>query len=421
MPRTLQIIVFIGLVLCIALLVPYRILINTSITAPLELVRGVFSEPWDSDPEVRAKNVSVQTLQKMWASADPDVRGPAAKIMGFKDDPSAVPALIRSLDDAVRFRDAKRQSETSVCDISKTSLAQILKRQISLKPYDISLLLPLFAAAEQGSPMQRKAVIEILGQIREPLIKQLLAAIPADDDPEFKQVSTKALARIDSQRIENTLYENVRDGQIQFVVICAITILLLLSAIFWRIFHKSQSGLTLLSLAPLVLVGIFMAIIVADFSKGKINDQNIDLAIINQDLVALKTMLYHDYSPYPGDSYVARHLLRSSDERVVHSLIALPSVQSTDDEAAVKNTEAESQWLLARFVASNLGSQRLESLIDSEDPQIRVVLAAVLRKLGVRNEDIIATLTQLAKDEDPLVRKTAEQSMARVRGNPAWP
>jgi HEAT repeat protein len=421
MPRTLQLIVFIGLVLCIGLLVPYRILINTSISAPLEFIRGQSSwAPSDSDPEADAKKTPVQTLQKMLASPDPTARGSAAKILDRKGDPLAVPALIQSLDDNVRFRDAKRQIETSVSDISKAGLAQILKRQISLRPYDISLLLPLFAAADRGSPMQREAVIEILGQLREPLLKRLLPGIPADDKPEPKQVSTETLAGVDTQRIENALYENVRDGQIQFVVICAIMILLLLSAILWRVSDKSQSGLILLSLAPLVLLGTFLAIILTDFTKSKINDQNIDLAIINQDLIALKTMLYHDYSPYPGDSYVARHLLQSCDENVVHSLIALPSVQSTDDEAAVKNAETELQWILARFIALNFGSPRLEQLVSSPDSQVRGVLASVLGKLGVRNEYIIATLTLLAKDEDPRVRKTAEESMARVQGNPVW-
>jgi HEAT repeat protein len=413
-------------------------LINTSVTTQLESVREFFSSgASDSELKARAKNTSIQKLKEMLTSSDPGVRGFAAKIMGYKDDPSAVSVLIQSLNDNARFQDVKR-NETSVSDISRAALVQILRRQISRKPEDLSLLLPFFAAAEQGTPVQREKVIEILGQIREPLVKQLLLGIPilgqirepllkqlllgipAEDNPELGKVSTEALAQIDSHTIANAFYENVRAGQIQFAFICAIIILLLLCGIAWRLRDQSNTGLILLSLAPLVLVGLFGAIVATDFSRGKVTGERIDLAIMNQDLVALKTMLYHDYVSYPGDSTVARHLLQSCDENVIHCLIALRSVQSTDDETAIKNTEAISQWILARCIASNLGTPDLEALLNSPDPQIRLVLASALGKLGVRNEQIIAALTHLAKDNAPQVRKTAEESIARVRGNPVW-
>ena len=374
MHRTRQIIVFIGLVLCMALLIPYRMLINTSVTAQLEFVREFFfSGASGSDLKARAKNTPMQNLMEMLASSDPDVRGFAAKMLGYKDDPSAVPVLIQSLNDNVRFRNSITTNETSVSDISGAALAQILKRQISRKPEDLGLLLPLFAAAEQGTPLQSEAVIQILGQIGEPLVKQLLLGISAEHASGLNQASTKALAQIDSETIGNTFYGNVRAGQIQFIFICAIIILLLLCAIPWRLREQSKTGLILLSLAPLVMVGLFGAIVAVDFARGKVNDRRIDLAVGNQDLVALKTLFYHDHVSYPGDSYVARYLVRSCDENVIHCLIALRSVQSTDDEAAVKNTDAISQWILARCIASNLGAPGLEALINSPDPQIRLV------------------------------------------------
>src|SRR5271157_321847 len=90
MHRTRHIIVFTGLVLCVALLIPYRMLINTSITAPLELVREFFaSGVSDSDLKARSKNTPIQNLKEMLFSSDPNIRGFAAKMLGYKDDPSA--------------------------------------------------------------------------------------------------------------------------------------------------------------------------------------------------------------------------------------------------------------------------------------------------------------------------------------------
>jgi len=131
-------------------------------------------------------------------------------------------------------------------------------------------------------------------------------------------------------------------------------------------------------------------------------------------------MNYHDYTSYPGDSFVVSHLLRSCNEDVIRCLIALPSVQATDDETAGKNTDARARWVMARFTASNLGAPRLEALVNSPDSQVRGSLASVLGKLGVRNERINDLLTRLIKDENPSVRKAAEQSLARVQSDPVW-
>src|SRR5208337_758850 len=127
MHRTREIIVFTAVLLCIALLVPYRMLINTDLTGRMESVKQFFSSgASDSELKARAKNTSIQKLKEMLTSSDPGVRGFAAKIMGYKDDPLAIPALIQSLNDNARFQDVKR-NETSVSDISRAELAQILK------------------------------------------------------------------------------------------------------------------------------------------------------------------------------------------------------------------------------------------------------------------------------------------------------
>ena len=236
----------------------------------------------------------------------------------------------------------------------------------------------------------------------------------------LKKLQSNRWLKIDHLTIENTWYKTVRSWQIQMVLISAILILLLLWATGHRLRERSQGELIALSIAPILLVGSFAAIIAVDFFKGRISAQHIDSAVRHRDLVALKTMNYHDHTSYPGDSYVASHLLKSCNEEVISCLVALPSVQTTDDETAVKNTDARTQWVLARFTASNLGAPRLEALVNSPDAQIRGALASVLGKLGVRNEHIVDALTRLTKDQNPRVRKAAEESLARVRSNPVW-
>ncbi len=415
-----QPVIFIGLVLCLALLIPYGLLVNTRITAPKFSGDFLSLEDSDSDIKARAKDIPVKDLEKMLASPDAEDRKFAVRALGFKDDRTAISALVQSLNDNLPFRELRTGKETYISEISKTALTQILKKQISEHPEDVGILIPLFDAAEKGDPLQRRAVIEVLGRIREPLSKRLLLGASAEDEQGLRQVAVESLAKIAGLTTENTWYKTVRSWQIQMVLISAIMILLLLWVAGRRLRERSRGELIALSIAPILLVGSFAAIIAADIFKGSISAQHIDSAVRHRDLVALKTMNYLDDTSYPGDSYMANHLLKSCNEEVISCLVALPSVQTTDDENAVKNTEARAQWILARFTASNLGAPRLEALVNSPDAQIRRALASVLGKLGVRNEHIIDSLTRLTNDQDPRVRKAAEESLASVRSKPEW-
>jgi len=419
--RTIQQpVILIGLVLTLALLVPYGLLINTRIAAPQFLGDLLSLEDSDSDVKARAKDIPLTDLEKTLASPDAEDRRFAVRALGFREDRTSMPALIKSLDDNLPFRESRTGKETSISEISKTALTQILKKQISGRPEDVGILIPLFAAAEKGSPLQRRAVIEILGRIREPLSKRLLLVTSAEGDNELKEVAVESLAQFDRLTKQNASYKTVRSWQIQMVLVSAILLLLLLWVAGHRLREKSQGKFVALSIAPVLLVGSFAAVIAADVFKGSISAQHIDSAVRQRDLVALKTMNYHDHTSYPGDSFVASHLLKSCNEDVISCLVALPSVLTTDDETAVKRIDARTQWILARFTASNLGSPRLEALVNGPDAQVREALALILGKLGVRNERIVDSLTRLTKDQDPRVRKAAEESLVGVRSKPEW-
>ena len=415
-----RLVILIGLVSSLALLIPYGLLINTRIAAPQFFGDFLSLEDSDSDIKARAENIPLTDLEKMLASSDVEDRRFAVRVLGFRQDRTAIPALIKSLDDDLPFRESRTGKETSISEISKTALTQILKKQISDHPEDVAILISIFTAAEKGDPSQRRAVVEILGRIREPLSKRLLLGISAEGDTELKEVAVESLARIERLTIENTFYKTVRSWQIQMVLVSAILILLLLWASGHRLRERSWGKSVALSIAPILLVGSFAAIIAVDFCKGRINARHIDSAVRHRDLVALKTMNYYDDTPYPGDSYVASHLLKSCNEEVISRLVALPSVRTTDDETAVKNTDARTQWILARFTASNLGDRRLEALVESPEARIRGTFASVLGKLGFRNERIVDALTRLTKDQDPHVKKAAEESLAAVRSKPEW-
>ena len=110
-------------------------------------------EDSDSDIKARAKDIPLTDLEKMLASSDAEDRRFAVRALGFKEDRAAIPALIQSLDDDLPFRERRAGKETSISEISKTALTQILKKQISEHPEDVGILIPFFTAAEKGEPV----------------------------------------------------------------------------------------------------------------------------------------------------------------------------------------------------------------------------------------------------------------------------
>lgn len=409
------------LVACIALVLPYGPALELATLASGEFLGSIFaSDDSSSDIQARTKDIPVKNLTEMLTYANPEARSFAAKALAYRSEAGAVPELIQALNDTRPFRDRRTKDETSLAEISKEALTGILKAQITKEPENIALLAKFFTAAERGALPERKSVIEILGEIREPLARQPMLDIVAERNRELSEPARRSLAKIDSQAMENDEIGNLARRQVRMAVASALLMALLIGSVGYRLIKGLHRDLAFLSIVPIFLLGSFGAVILSDYSRGEVDKHSIDAAVQNQDLKTLRAINYHDSARYPGDSYVARYLLRRCDEEVIRCLMLLPSVQATDDETVTKLTDTRKRWVLARFIGSNLGSPRLDALLNSGDADVRVAVASTLGTLAVRNDYITAALTRLAGDANERVRSAAEKALARVGKYPIW-
>lgn len=421
MGRLSRVAVGICFLLCIGLLIPYSPLFEAAVSAYNEFVGSWYaSEDSTSSIEARSKNVSVKDLTEMLAYANPAAKAFAAKALVYKQDRGAFPALIQALNDNRPFRDQSTCAETSLAELAKASLTELLKAQISREPEQIGLMLPLFTAAERGTPAERQAIVQILGEIREPLANGLLREAAADRDAELAATARASLGKIDSSAFGNEKSVELDARQMRVAAACALMIALLLGSVFSRLRQGLQANITILSVVPIILLGAFGALVLTDHFEGEISDQRIAHAVRSRDLVALRAMSYHDTATYPGDSQVAQFLLRTGNEEVLRCLIMLPSVQTTDSSSATEMTQTWRRWILGRFVAANLGTPRLAALLKAPDWETRASVAMALGKLGVRNDHVSEALNLLSQDSNERVKKSAEESMARVKSFPVW-
>lgn len=421
MGRLRQLVLCTCVVVCIGLLIPYSPILDTATLAYREFVGDLFGVGGPRiDVQARAKDASVDSLKEMLTYANPEARAFAARALVYKGERAALPNLIQSLNDTRPFREPYTRVETSLAEISKTAITDIVKAQIAGEPENIGFLIPLFTAAERGSQSERRSVVEIFGELKEPLARQLMVQISAERDGELGKISETSLAQMDSLGSGNFSSSEIDDRQVRIAFGCALMMVLL----FWSIFSRFREGLQtraiFLSALPLALLGSYGAVIISDHSKGEISEQRVDAAIRDQDLISLRTMNYHDYTTYPGDSYVAQRLLRICNEDVIRCLILLPSVQTTDNVISIAMSDTRKRWILARFVAASLGTPKLAALATNSDAEIRATVTTVLGRLGVRNEHITASLTRLSQDPNERVRKMAEGALARVAQYPVW-
>jgi len=408
-------------VMCVGLLVPYGQLLDLATLASQEFLGNIFSADDSSTSiQARAKDIPVKNLTEMLTYANPEAKAFAAQALGQRAEFAATPALIQALNDTRPFRDRHTKEEASLAGMSRDALVAILKAQINRQPENISVLAQFFTAAERGTPLERKSIVEILGEVKEPLARPLLLDMAKEPDREIGAAAGNAVAKIESQPKEGEASIELAHRQVRMALSAGVLAIFLLASMGYRLVRGANRSLALLSIVPTFLIGGFGAVIASDYLTGEVDSSSIDRAIQNRDLRALRTINYHDRAQYPGDSYVARYLLGRCDEEVIRCLMLLRSVQATDDETVTKLTERRTHWVLSRFIGYSLGSRRLDDVINSKDPQIRMAVASALGGLAVRNDDITAALTRLAGDENEDVRKAAEKYLSGLKQHPIW-
>jgi hypothetical protein len=365
------------------------------------------------------KNLSLNDFKKTLSYTD-DAAAAAIKAMGVRQEYGAVPELIRLLNDTRPFRWGRHKEPTSIADVSEAALTEIIKGRITSEPENIGLLQPYFNAAIEGSVPQRKAVIEILGKIREPLAVRLLSDLSRTGDPQLGQAATKSLNEINSSEMENRGYSSLRRSQRAYVLGSLLLICLLLAWAVDQLISRTDKPLIMLSIVPIVVLGGMSWILANDFREGTVTYQNLSTAIAQRNTGELRTMNYHDYTLYPGDSYVAHGLVRLGNENVIHDLVLLPTAQPVDDTTFTEVVDKRVRWILARIVASRLGAPGMNELLTNNDPQARMAVANVLGKLMIKNDSIVEALTLLSKDKNEQVKKIATEALPRVQRYPAW-
>ncbi len=419
-PTLPSLLFYLCLIISFSLFIPYDYWIGSAVRH-YDYIKG---HVWgfEAEPIVPPymKDLGLNDFKQMLSYTDAAAAA-AVTVMGDKQEYGAVPELIRRLNDTRPFRWGRKKEPTSLADLSKTALTQIIKGRISGDPENIGLLLPYFSAATEGSVPQRKAIIEILGEIREPLAIPLLSDLSRTNEQGLHEAASGALAETNSFSMDNPGYSSLRRSQLAYVLGSLLLIGLLLWWVISQLLSRADKPLIMLSAVPIVLVGGMSWIMADDFRAGTVDDRSIGTAIAQRNIQALRTMNYHDYTVYPGDSYVAHSLVRLGNDVVIHDLMRLPTVQAVDDASFTDIVDKRVRWILARIVASKLGTPGTDELISSNDREVKIAVARVLGKLMVQNESIIDALTRLSKDEDEKVSATAAEILPRVRRYPIWP
>jgi hypothetical protein len=413
-------VVYVCIIISFGLFVPYDYWIGWTRKYYNYVKRNVWGFEVDTAAPAHIKALGLSEFKQMLSYSDAAAAS-AVKAMGDKEEYRAVPELIRLLNDTRPFRWGGQKEPTSIADLSKRALTQILRGRISLEPENIGLLIPYFAGITGGGPLQRVAIVEILGEIKEPLAIPLLSDLSGNSDKPLREATNKALTEINSFNVDNRLYSSLRWSQFSYVLGSWLMIGLLSCWAFSRLRRGENKSLILLSIVPIVLVGGMSWIIAEDFRDGNVDERAIRAAIEQGNITALRTMNYHDYTTYPGDSSVVRRLVSLGSDNVIHSIALLPTVQTVDDTTFTEIADRRARWIMARIIAFRLGTPAMDELIRHKDVQIRIAVARVLGRFMVRNVSIIHALTRLSEDEDETVRTIAAEALPRVKAYPIWP
>jgi HEAT repeat protein len=366
------------------------------------------------------KHLSLTDLKHMLASGSPALRASAVQALGERREDEVVPILARLLAETDQVDTGGGRG--SISELSKIALNRKIRSQIIAEPGNVRQLIPYIAAAMQGPPQQRRCMIEVLGDIEEPLARDALMRIAAkDDDAALREAAQSALKRIDSQKGQSRAYAELRSNQQTLVVGLAAIVGALVVFLLYGMVNGKDRRLALLSLIPALLCAGFAYLVTVEFTRGKADATAIDRAIHDGSGVTLRTVSYQDETDFPGDSYVVRHLVRTGDIAVVKGLDKSNSVEPDDFDALKKMTSVRRDWVLARILVSKLGNNGLMDLAKDEDPETRLIVVTGLAKTKVTHDRIVSALELLAEDPDDRIKEKALEALAGQKGCPVWP
>ncbi len=263
-----------------------------------------------------------------------------------------VPRLIERIAEADTSVNNKSANSPTDGEALRQSVERTLKRAISRQPADVRVLDPVFAAATGGTPSQRKAAIEILGSLKEPLAEPLLVRIAGESDNPLNETAAQGLSRIRSTAITTSQSRLTRYFQIVLMVGSILIACGLITAGIWKLRTNGNFGQGALLLLCGVLTVWFFGIIASDYFVSGVTAQEVDETIREKHLFALAKKINFEWSGYPGDSYVARYLVSKGDPGIIPLLTQV----KTETPASIryqdywnKRLERRIDWTIARL------------------------------------------------------------------------
>ena len=316
------------------------------------------------------RDLSVHNLKQMLASTSPALRASAVRAIGDRSIQDLFPVLIKLLNDLDPLPTSEGAQGTSLASLSKQSLTRIARDRIKREPANVGLLSPLFSAALQGTPLERSAVIQIIGSTGEPLAIPLLSRIrDQQSDRDIKEVAGRALDHITSDKVETPAHTKLKANQIQVVLAMSAMAVILLGSGANSLRKGMEARFVLFPLVPILLCGWLACMVAMEFQRGRADFQAVAAAIAEANPSALRSLNYQDPAEFPGDSYIAQYLVAIGNADVIRCVALLDLPDPDDLESWKARVNTRNKWVLARILASNLNAATLEEWIQNQQSQ----------------------------------------------------
>ncbi|MFH1115716.1 MAG: hypothetical protein V1792_17540, partial [Pseudomonadota bacterium] len=376
--------------------------------------------PQDADIPHDIKAMVSDDLLELLSSRNAPAVAYAVRELGKRREVKAIPKLIRVLNNRDPVVISGSGESTSPARLAATALSAVTRRQIEIHPGNVAILRPLFESAHSGTAAERAGALAVLTRLREPFAAQMTAKPEDPGAVQLRDPAASAVRELQRPHKDDVVWVVLRRTETVYLAgLCAIILVGLGTMTAW-IFRRTPAKFILLLCIPVVLMVWITILAGIDFSMGIAVDGAIDKAVRNGDFLALKTMLYDEYVPYPGDSPVARYLVRKGNDTVVYCLTGLPGVGPDDDKNYRKFLSDRTDWILSRIVSIKLRDGTFQELTDGNLPGVGAALAVTLGKLGIRNKSILEALERLSLDSDEEVRGKAAKALTLVNKYPVW-
>ena len=370
----------------------------------------------------RPKDPSNRELKQDLLSFDTEIRIEAIEKIVEKKDTSFIPLLIKLFNDVSSVSPEGASEKLTTADVARDAVIKLYRESIIRNPGAFNGIIPLMDAVSKGTKPEQINAIAVIGELREPLATSLLEDLAKNStDKTVIMASSKALKQFSPESSPTDRFRELLSRQSTLQYVMVLTTCLLLVFVVWNIFTGFDARLIVMALLA-ISINLGLAILVnAEVERaGGLTTGSIRSAALSGHPILVRSKVYSENTPYPGDSNVSQEMAKVCDIRTLQLLNSVETAEPDDLPGYKRLLENSRKWILSRLIGTYMNKPCLENILRNADDSLCNEIVKTIDNLRVTSDRLVDLLVILSSAETQNCDEAIFKLYEAMQKRPVW-